>query len=450
KTGGHLFPGIAVAQAISRMEPTSHVMFVGSGEAFETQTVTRYGFEHSRITSMGIKGKSMAGKLAALIQIPLSIIQAMAVIKNYRPDMVLGVGGYASGPVLVGAKILGIPTAIQEQNSIAGITNKILAPISDKIFTSFVSTLGIDDTRLLNVKKKIIHTGNPMRQPSLERSPEQPSLFERSPEQPSLFERSPEQPSLFERSSEQASLFERSPEQPSLFERSSEQPSLEKIQKQSGNERSLDKSIFVKKQEQYQEKAEKQACTILVTGGSQGAKSINDAVLDCVRNMLEAGKISCHIIHQTGALDENRVMEKYRKLSSSTRDNSIKITAGAFFHDLPRLMARADIIVCRAGAGTISEVTALGKPALLVPYPHAADDHQTFNAKALADKGAAWMVKDSELTGKYLFEKILFALNHPHEMEKMAAQSMKLGLPHADSAVARICIRMALKSMHEC
>ncbi len=440
KTGGHLFPGIAIAQAISRLESQSSILFVGTGDSFETRTVARYGFQHRRIVSSGIKGKGMAEKLKALFQIPLSILQAVMIIKKFRPDMVVGVGGYASGPVLLGARLCGTKTAIHEQNSIAGVTNKILSRFVHIIFTSFKKTKG------LNHSQTMIHTGNPVRK-ELCFNPSEMHTAKHC-------EIEPAKPDKTE------------PERAKTF-------------------------------------------TILVTGGSQGAKSINTAFLEAVRQtnvrqtnvrqinvrQINVRQINVRqtnvrqtnvrqtkppentryrIIHQTGSLDEDRVIKAYEHMKTDTsidhntiKHNIIKhnsnnniadsingnanitgnitgnITAKAFFDDMNQLMARADLVICRAGAGTISELTALGIPALLVPYPHAADDHQTFNAKALVDQGAAWMIRDDALTGQEFLKKITFAAEHPDFMKNMADRALKLGTPHADEAVAAVCISVA-------
>ncbi|MBF0231862.1 MAG: glycosyltransferase, partial [Desulfamplus sp.] len=157
KTGGHLFPGIAIAQAVLRIEPDANILFVGTGTSFEIQTLSRYNFAHKRISSAGIKGKGVLEKIKAVLQIPVSIIQSVNIIRKFRPDIVVGVGGFSSGPVVLGARLCGVTTAIQEQNSIAGITNKILASFAHVIFTSFKETKGLKQST------KIIHSGNPIR-----------------------------------------------------------------------------------------------------------------------------------------------------------------------------------------------------------------------------------------------------------------------------------------------
>ncbi|WP_186441705.1 UDP-N-acetylglucosamine--N-acetylmuramyl-(pentapeptide) pyrophosphoryl-undecaprenol N-acetylglucosamine transferase [Desulfamplus magnetovallimortis] len=442
KTGGHLFPGIAIAQAILRLEQESQILFVGTGAPFETKTLDNYGFKHKKIISSGIKGKGIFQKITALLQIPVSVLQAIKIIINFKPDMVIGVGGFSSGSVLLGAKLCGIKTAIHEQNSIAGITNRILSRVVDIIFTSFQNTKGFEH------KKSTLHTGNPIRQ-SVNISKH-----------------------------------------------------LNRCQSNSGKTGTSEdqhKNIYCKK------------FTILVTGGSQGAKSINSAFVDAVtkinfinntnfnrkvyssktswqnpsftsdpknkedfngkgkykeieiekqknRNNCNENSLSCavkgyHIIHQTGSLDEERIIKEYEKFFSSEMSETAserktdnfhnKITAKAFFHDMPQIMAISDLVICRSGAGTLSEITALGKPSLLVPYPHAADDHQTFNALSLVNNEAAWMINDRELSPDDIIEKITLAYENPELMKNMSANALKLGHPHADETIAQICINVA-------
>ncbi len=374
KTGGHLFPGISIAQAILRIKPDSKILFVGTGEPFEINTLKRYSFNHQRIYSTGIKGKGVLEKIKAIVQVPISIIQAITIIKDFKPNIVIGVGGFSSGAVVVGARICGVKTAIHEQNSVAGITNRILQHFANLIFTSFKETKG------LRQSTKLIHTGNPIRKNELDSS----------------------------------------------------------ITLSSSTSSNLNEPF-----------------TILVTGGSQGAKSINTAFIEALKLMKSREKY--RIIHQTGATDEQRILLEYKKLAEehikksnsddnfNSSPNSNNISVAAFFNDLQAIQASTDLIICRAGAGTISEITALGRVAILVPYPYAADDHQTFNAKTLSDKGAAWLIPDRQLSGEILKDKIEFAYNNSDEIKKMAQRSRELGNPFADEMIASICIKMANK-----
>ncbi len=387
KTGGHLFPGIAVAQAVLQINPNAEILFVGTGAPFETLTLKRYGFAHERITSAGIKGKGIIEKIKALVQIPISIIQAVKIVMYFKPDMVLGVGGFSSGPVVVAARLCGVKTAIHEQNSIAGITNRILEHFVDIIFTSF------KETKRLTQNGKMVHTGNPIRK------------------------------------NEMGSLII------SDNYKKDHNESESQNNPENGGEDNSDGNI--------------RKFTILVTGGSQGARSINTAFLEALKLIEYPEKY--RIIHQTGATDEQRVLLEYQKMAQvpdlGISDKYDNISAGAFFNDMPQIQVSADLIICRAGAGTISEITAIGKPSLLVPYPHAADDHQTFNAKTLADNGAAWMVPDSLLSGEILKEKIEFGYSHPEQLSQMAQRAKELGSPFAGDMIASICVKMGTNSV---
>jgi len=398
KTGGHLFPGIAIAQAVLRVKTDAEILFVGTDAPFERGTLARYGFAHERISSAGIKGKGWGEKIRALLQIPLSLIQAAVIVRRFRPDIVVGVGGFSSGPVVLGARLCGVKTAIQEQNSIAGITNRILARFAHVIFTSFQETKGLMQS------SRVIHTGNPIRRYEMSLSDKLPCPVGTTKNETDI--------------------------------------SLED-----------DKSSFIDKKSSSTdaEYCEKKRFTILVTGGSQGARSINTAFLEALQLMKYRGQYK--IIHQTGATDEKRVLMAYNSIADQKNPESFEqtnnfwnpenISAKAFFNDMPKMQAIADLIICRAGAGTISEITAIGKAALLVPYPYAADDHQTYNAKSLSDRGAAWMVPDSHLSGEVLKERIEFAYTHPGEILKMAQKAKELGNPFADETIASICIKMA-------
>lgn len=349
KTGGHLFPGIAVAQAVRVMEPGAVILFVGTGGAFETRTLDRYGFDHTAITVSGIKGLSIIRRLSALMKLPMAAVQAIGILRRFSPSLVLGVGGYSSGPVVLAAKMLGIPTALQEQNSIPGITNRILARVVDRIFTGFERTQGFENL------DTVVNTGNPVRR--------------------------------------QASLTE-------------------------------------------EKKCENNPFTLLVTGGSQGAVSLNRAVVAALGDAdLPAG---FRVVHQTGAVDEADIRAAYEGLG-------IQAEVRAFFDDLPLWQTRADLVVCRAGAGTLAELTELGRPMILVPYPFAADDHQRYNAQSLVDKGAARMVLDKDLGTGELAVIIKELLVDPDELERMAGASAACAKLDADRVIARQCLDMARK-----
>jgi len=374
KTGGHLFPGIATAQALEALGDrfkicplstdeicplsTVEILFVGTNTPFEKQTLSTYGFNHVAISSKGIKGKGLGEKLSAMARIPLSVFQAARIIISFKPDLVLGVGGYSSGPVLMAARLLGKITAIQEQNAIPGITNRILSRIVHKIFVSFKETKG------LPLGTNTIHTGNPIRK---------------------------------------ANQIRKAP-----------------------NTHKMPPLPF-----------SKNSFNLLITGGSQGASSINKTVVEAMEFISDTSLYT--VIHQTGRGDLEWVTRRYREMH-------LKATVQTFFHDMPQLQKRADLIICRAGAGTLSEITALGKPAILVPYPHAADDHQRSNALALAQQGAGVMILDHELHGSTLGARIEQFRKNPKEMEEMARKAKTFGMPLARNTVAREIIHLISKN----
>lgn len=345
KTGGHLFPGIAITQALQKRHDNVTPLFVGTNAPFETQTLKKYGYLHECIFSKPIKGGNVINKAISISLVLISLIQSLFIIWRFKPDFVLGVGGFSSFAVVLAAWICRIPTAIQEQNAFPGMTNRLLSRIADTIFTSFEETKGLTH----NLKVKAF--GNPVRK--IERN---------------------------------------------VLETDSRKDGFQ-----------ADRP------------------TIIVTGGSQGAHSINTAFFDAVALMENPDKFN--IIHQTGIKDEMIFKEKYRNLN-------LKTTTKAFFHNMPDLLTVADIAITRAGAGTISELCINRLPAILVPFPHAADDHQTFNAKALEDKRAAVLINDAELTGPLLKRTLENLLENKDKLAHMKDQLKKLARPDADEKIA--------------
>ncbi|NOX33535.1 MAG: undecaprenyldiphospho-muramoylpentapeptide beta-N-acetylglucosaminyltransferase [Deltaproteobacteria bacterium] len=345
KTGGHLFPGIAIANAIEKISRDAKILFIGTNTAFETKTLEKYGYAHKSIFSRPVKGGNIVNKAFSFCIVLFSLIQSMIIMKTFKPDFVIGVGGFSSFAVVLAAWIFGIPTAIQEQNAFPGLTNRLLSRFAGTIFTSFKETKGFEKN------PKVKYVGNPVRKPDNAGIEENPVLNNFDPDK----------------------------------------------------------------------------FTILVTGGSQGALSINAAFLDALKLM--DNKDQLNIIHQTGINDEHSIKGKYKALG-------IKATAKAFFHDMPNIQDMADLAITRAGAGTLSELCTKGLPAILVPFPHAADDHQTFNARALEKKGGAVMIKDNEMTGQTL-KKIIQSLTTDKErLEHMSGILKSLAMPDADKKIA--------------
>lgn len=349
KTGGHLFPGIAVAQALLEQKPEIRILFVGTDAPFEVSTLKAYGFDHLSIIAKPIKGGSLFQKISSIATLFVSLVQSLTLLKKFKPDFVLGVGGFSSFSLVAAAWILRIPRAIQEQNSICGLTNRMLARVTPTIFTAF------ETTRNMPCTHKIIHVGNPIRKTS--------------------------------QTQVKAS--------------------------------SLTQDIFPD--------IALEDFVILVTGGSQGASSINQAFIQALELLEDPSRF--HIIHQTGIQDETRLQQAYARLK-------FKSLVQAFFHDIPALQDRADLVISRAGAGAISELTLKGKPTIFVPFPHAADDHQTFNARALEARGAAIVIPDPELTPGRLKSTIEDLMADRKRLKQMGHAAAQLAMPDADQVIA--------------
>ena len=346
-TGGHLFPGIAVAGAFAARNPQSRILFVGAGRPFEKEALARAGYPQRTIAIEGIKGRGPWARVRAAIKIPAALFRSVGILAEVQADLVIGVGGYAAGPVALAAWIKGIPVVLCEQNTVPGITNRMLFPIAKRIYVSFENTRGT-----INPTKKRF-TGNPVRRQILD-----------------------------------AAIGETG--KPITF-------------------------------------------TVLVVGGSQGAHAINLAVIDALQHIRQMDKI--RFVHQTGAEDRDMVASAYRQAGI---DAEVK----AFFHDMASRYGRADLVVCRAGATTVAELTALGKAALFIPYPFAADNHQESNARALVDHGAAQMVLERELSGSDLARRLDALAGTPNLLAVMAARAKALGRPDAAQAIVDDCYQL--------
>jgi UDP-N-acetylglucosamine--N-acetylmuramyl-(pentapeptide) pyrophosphoryl-undecaprenol N-acetylglucosamine transferase len=344
-TGGHLFPGVAIARAMKAEDPDSSILFVGTRHGIEARIIPETEFPIHFIAARGIRGTGPAATLRAILEIPIGMMQSIRLFREFRPDIVLGVGGYASGPTLAAAVLARIPTVIQEQNSIMGTTNKILMKFANCVFTSW------DKTDPAPPPQKTILAGNPIREDLLDTP----------------------------------------------------------LQKEPGD--SLHLMIF---------------------GGSRGARSINLAVTQNL-DLLVPISSKIKVLHQTGygAADEVKALYDKAGITADVRE---------FINDMGQAYAWADLVVCRSGASSVAELTALGKPAILIPYPYAAGDHQTFNAGLLESAGAARVVEDRDLQNGRLTKEIRSIVEQPNLLDGMAKNSRKLGRPQAARTIARALI----------
>jgi len=352
-TGGHLFPGIAIAQEFETRNSATKIIFVSTGNPMEKSVLSKSGYELRCVTAAGIKGRGVWNQMVSVSKIPRGILEAMRIFKDYSPDLAVGLGSYSAGPVIIGAWLRRIPIVIHEQNILPGITNRILARFADRIYISFENTKSNLDSR------KVQWTGNPVRN------------------------------ELFEYPASQAA---------------------HKKENTSG-----------------------ETFTVLIIGGSQGAHTINMAVIEA----LEAfkNKAHLHFVHQTGAADERQVNEAYRR-------NNIRCTVQSFFDNMAELYSRADLLICRAGATTVAEISALGKAVIFIPFPHAADNHQVLNAALLSDQGAAEMISENDLSAEILSQKIAYYADHRHELDEMAAKAGQFGNPAAAKNIVDDCYRL--------
>ncbi len=350
-TGGHLFPGIAVAEEVSTRHPKNSVVFVGTNRGLEARVVPAAGFRFESIPSQGLKGKSLLKMLLALLTIPVSLFAAFRVLRRHKPDVVLGVGGYSSGPVVLAAWLLGLPTAVQEQNAVPGLTNRILGRLVKAVFVAFEEAGAPFD------HKKVHVIGNPIRRKLLEN-----------------------------------------------FLRSN---------------------------------APHERFSILILGGSLGAVGLNRLVVGALPHLASLAN-EIEIVHQTGEKDHASVAAAYAS-------SGLKGEARAFIDDMSDAYARADLVICRAGATTVAELGVCKKASILVPFPHATDDHQATNARALVDAGAALMFREHELDGAKLAEQIRALKADPGRLKKMEKAAGLLGRPEAAKEIADVCVDLMLE-----
>ena len=341
-TGGHVFPGLAVADTLRASG--WHVVWLGAESGMEAPLVAKSGYEMASVKFSGVRGKGLLALALLPLKLLLAFWQSARAIFTRRPDVVLGMGGYMSFPGGMMAALLGRPLVIHEQNSVAGLANRILAAVADRVLCAFPGAL-----------KGAIHTGNPVR-------PEIAAIA--APEA--------------------------------------------RYAGRSGPLR------------------------ILVVGGSLGAKALNDAVPRALA--LIPREARPHVTHQSGAQHAAALKQAYAEAG-------VQASTPAFIEDMAAAYAEADLAVCRAGATTVAELAAAGMPSVLVPFPHAVDDHQTKNARFLSDAGAAVLVPQSELTPERLAE--LIAGFDRRRLLAMAALARSLGRPDATAAVARTCMELA-------
>ena len=350
-TGGHLYPGIAVARELVSRRADAQVSFAGTARGIEARVVPREGFALDLIRSRGLKGKSILDRARGLTLVPLGIADAWRIVSTRRPQLVIGVGGYSSGPVVLVAALRAVPTMLLEQNAVPGLTNRLLAPLVRAAAVTFESTRAFFGS-------KAFVSGNPVRPEFLE--------------------------------------------------------TVELERESVADARAL-------------------ITRVLVFGGSQGAHAINVAMVEAAAE-LAAGGSYLRLTHQTGERDVEMVGAAYREAGLAAE-------VEPFLYDMGQRLGQADLIVCRAGATTLAEITAAAKPAILIPLPTATDEHQRKNAEALAAAGAGEMLLQKDLTGHVLAQRILALASDHSARARMSAAARALARPDA----ARLIVDRALE-----
>jgi UDP-N-acetylglucosamine--N-acetylmuramyl-(pentapeptide) pyrophosphoryl-undecaprenol N-acetylglucosamine transferase len=352
-TGGHFFPGVAIAEEFLKRDKGTDILFVSAGKGMEKDALKgRFPLRTIRIE--GFKGRGVLRAINTFMKLPVSMWQSYRIISDFHPQIVIGVGGYASGPVVLTASLVGIPTAIAEQNALPGVTNRILGRFADKVFLTY------GESKKWFSSRKTAVTGNPVR------------------------------------------------------------------------------ADFLAGARSGKEKGDR--FTIFVFGGSQGARSINRMILGILPR-LKLKERGIRIIHQTGKDDLNYVSDIYRVYELDAAVHS-------FIREMAATYDQADLVICRAGATSIAEITVLGKAAILIPFPFAVDNHQRKNAEALVRAGAAVMIEERGNCEKELAETIEDLYNHREMLKDMETKAAALGKRKAAAAIVDACLAL-VKSKEE-
>ena len=343
-TGGHVIPALAIAEELQK-QFSAEVLFIGTARGIENRLVPAAGFPLRLIEVGALNQVSLATRLKTALGLPKAVWEARRMLAEFAPDVVIGVGGYASGPAMLAAILRKIPTLAFEPNVVPGFANRMVA--------RWVSAAAVHFEETARFFPRAEVTGVPVRQ----------AFFE---------------------------IAEKSP---------SAQP------------------------------------TLLVFGGSQGAHAINQAMIQCLPELLKQAP-EIHIIHQTGERDYNDAKAAYQRAGTSAE-------VSPFISDMPAIFARADLVLCRSGASTVAEIAAAGKPAIFVPFPRAADDHQRVNAQALERAGAAVVLEETKLDDVWLVETVSTLLADPARLRRMSQAARSLSHPNAAQDIAAMAARLA-------
>jgi UDP-N-acetylglucosamine--N-acetylmuramyl-(pentapeptide) pyrophosphoryl-undecaprenol N-acetylglucosamine transferase len=359
-TGGHIYPAITIARAIAGLTECE-ILFVGTKTGLEADIVPKEGFAFATVDAGGLERRLTLANFRALFRAASGLVQSLSLIRRFRPELVIGTGGYVCGPVLLTASLLGVPTIIQEQNVIPGVTNRILARFVRKIAVGYQEAGQFFSAG----RDKVVVTGNPVRSDVLTAT----------------------------------------------------------------RERGL--AAFGLAADRL---------TLLVAGGSRGARTINKAMVEVHRRF--AGRSDLQILHVTGQSEYNNIVGLIREAGIDFEKTG-NISVVPYLYNMPEALAVADLAIFRAGAIGLAELTARGLPSVLVPYPFAAENHQEHNARVLENHGAAVVIRDAELSGERLADTVESLISNKAALTAMARASKDLGRPEAAAAIARLALEEA-------
>ncbi len=358
-TGGHIYPALAIAEGILARKPDSEILYVGTRNGMEAGLVPEKGLEFQGISGKGLPRSLSLDTFKVAGESLKAFWETKQILKSFKPDLVVGTGGYVSGPVVLTAALFGFPTLLHEQNALPGITNKLLSRFVKKVLVTFPESM-----EHFGVKKKLILTGLPVR------------------------------------------------------------PEVGRIRRVDGAK------VFG---------LDPQKLTILVTGGSRGARSINQAMPTVLKYLENNPQIQ--LLWATGKATHEETMGTLKSQGIKWQRENWRISE--YIKDMPEAYACSDLFVGRAGATTLAEIMVAGKPGILIPYPYAAENHQEFNARALEKGGAARVVPDRDLNGDNLWSLIEGLITNPQELKKMASKAKELGQPDALDKIVQTCLDTA-------
>jgi UDP-N-acetylglucosamine--N-acetylmuramyl-(pentapeptide) pyrophosphoryl-undecaprenol N-acetylglucosamine transferase len=347
-TGGHLFPAIAVAKEFQRRDRTHAIQFIGSARGIEAQVLPRAGYQLQTVEIKGFMGKRPLKKIESLISILPAIVRARRLLRASGSEIVIGFGGYISFPAIIAGRLLGLPVVLHEQNSVPGLSNRLLGFWAKRVFVTYAESMRCFSAR------KTIHSGLPLRTlPAVDR------------------------------------------------------------------EQDRDSSVF----------------TVCVMGGSQGSREINNAMIGALPAFQQSG-MRVRFIHQTGVQDAQSVTDAYRR-------HSLQAEVAPFFDDMLTRFLDSDLVIARAGAGTLAELAVCGRAAILIPYSFAAGDHQKKNALTYTGQGAALLLESRELNSAVLAQKVIDLIRAPERLHAMEQQARVLAQPQAAQIIVDECCRLA-------